>query len=319
MEKLMPQKQAHRRWWLISIIIVVTILVLYAVLALIVNLTKPNGFFRSVIKLIPVPVAMINWQPVWANDLYQQAAGLKQAQAYMTTTTSSSSETDETIFASAFTKSIKDVAASKLLKKNDLKVSVNDVEQSYNNEATQSGSSQTVENSIKRVYGWSPALFKKYVVRINLIRERLREKFAYSPSFNSAAKTTAGQVLALVKQPGSDFSELAKKYSQDEYATKGGDMGFVSQGTMAKEIEDVAWELNVGQVSDVIQSEYGFHIIKLLAKKSEAGSSQLNLLEIFIGTPTVETAITDYLQKTTIRIFTRGYEWQKSTQQIVAD
>jgi len=62
----------------------------------------------------------------------------------------------------------------------------------------------------------------------------------------------------------SDFAALAKKYSDDEgSAVNGGDLGLVSKGMMVKPFEDSLFALKKGQISDVVRSEFGYHIIKL--------------------------------------------------------
>lgn len=63
---------------------------------------------------------------------------------------------------------------------------------------------------------------------------------------------------------GADFAVLAKKYSNDEgSAVNGGDLGLVSKGMMVKVFEETLFDLNKGQVSEIVRTEFGYHIIKL--------------------------------------------------------
>ena len=78
------------------------------------------------------------------------------------------------------------------------------------------------------------------------------------------------QAEALLKQikGGGDFAELAKKNSQDPgSAQKGGDLGWVSRGQMVKNFEDSVFTLKPNEISNVVTTEYGFHIIQVLEKQ----------------------------------------------------
>jgi peptidyl-prolyl cis-trans isomerase D len=78
------------------------------------------------------------------------------------------------------------------------------------------------------------------------------------------------QAEALLKQikAGGDFAELAKKNSQDPgSAPKGGDLGWVSRGQMVKNFEDAVFTLKPNEISNVVTTEYGFHIIQVLEKQ----------------------------------------------------
>src|SRR5437588_72686 len=77
----------------------------------------------------------------------------------------------------------------------------------------------------------------------------------------------AEDVLRQAKK-GAKFEELAKKYSEDSTKDKGGDLGWVGQNQMAPELEKAAFGLGVGQVSELIRTPYGFHIIKVLEKET---------------------------------------------------
>jgi peptidyl-prolyl cis-trans isomerase C len=68
---------------------------------------------------------------------------------------------------------------------------------------------------------------------------------------------------------GKDFAALAKQHSQDPgSAPKGGDLGFFQQGQMVGPFNEVAFTLAPGQVSDLVETEFGFHIIKVAEKQA---------------------------------------------------
>ncbi len=76
----------------------------------------------------------------------------------------------------------------------------------------------------------------------------------------------AKEVQAQLKA-GGNFEELAKKSSVDSSSAKGGDLGWFGKGSMVPAFEKAALALREGQVSDVVKSDFGFHIIKLTGKR----------------------------------------------------
>ena len=84
-----------------------------------------------------------------------------------------------------------------------------------------------------------------------------------------AAKARADELLQVVRKSPDSFAELAKKNSQDTgSATNGGDLDFFARGAMVKPFEDAAFAMKKGDISEVVESDFGYHIIKLTDVKT---------------------------------------------------
>src|SRR5580765_3461747 len=91
---------------------------------------------------------------------------------------------------------------------------------------------------------------------------------------DDAAVKTRAEALLKQAQSGADFAELAKKNSEDEgTAPKGGDLDFFGRGRMVPEFDTAVFALEPGQMSDLVKTQYGYHIIKMTDKKPGAVKS----------------------------------------------
>jgi peptidyl-prolyl cis-trans isomerase C len=84
----------------------------------------------------------------------------------------------------------------------------------------------------------------------------------------AAAKARAEEALKAVKA-GRDFAAVAREYSQDGSAQHGGDLNYITRGQTAPAFENAAFALKVGEISDVVESPFGFHIIKVTDRRPE--------------------------------------------------
>jgi peptidyl-prolyl cis-trans isomerase D len=114
----------------------------------------------------------------------------------------------------------------------------------------------------------------------------------------AAKKTLANEVLAKVKA-GEDFATLARQYSEDPGTKEeGGDLGWVSRGQMGTAaFEDPTFALQPGQVSDVVETEFGFHVIKMNERESAQRRPLEEVREEIIGDLLSEKAALDRQNK----------------------
>ena len=82
------------------------------------------------------------------------------------------------------------------------------------------------------------------------------------------AKTRAEELLAQVRKAPDSFADVARKSSDDTgSAANGGDLDFFGRGAMVKPFEDAAFSMKPGEISNLVESDFGFHIIKLVATR----------------------------------------------------
>ncbi len=93
-----------------------------------------------------------------------------------------------------------------------------------------------------------------------------------APAEKAKAKAKAEDVLGQIKKNPKQFEELATKYSQDpESAKKGGDLGAFGRGMMVKPFDDAVFSMKVNEISGIVESDFGYHIIKLTKVIGEGG------------------------------------------------
>jgi len=115
--------------------------------------------------------------------------------------------------------------------------------------------------------------------RISITDEEMKAYFEENKdSFAEEEKVKASHILVedektakeLVEKlaAGKDFAELAKEYSTDEASSEsGGDLGLFGRGEMVQEFEDAVFALEIGELSEPVKTEHGYHIIKLVEKQ----------------------------------------------------
>jgi peptidyl-prolyl cis-trans isomerase C len=92
------------------------------------------------------------------------------------------------------------------------------------------------------------------------------------PKAEAAEKAEARKKIEGIRKrlkKGEDFSALAKELSQCPSAAKGGDLGYFRRGQMVKPFEEVAFSLKPGELSDIVETKFGYHVIKVADKKPQ--------------------------------------------------
>ncbi|MCG6877976.1 MAG: peptidylprolyl isomerase [Deltaproteobacteria bacterium] len=124
------------------------------------------------------------------------------------------------------------------------------------------------EAEVKAYYDSHPQFFKQpEKVKASHILIKVK------PDATEAEKAEAMKKIDKAQEKlkkGDDFAEVAKTSSEGPSASKGGDLGYFGRGQMVKPFEDVAFSLEPGKVSDVVKTQFGYHLIKVVDKKPES-------------------------------------------------
>lgn len=319
----------QRKKWGITIVVISVVVVLIVGLTLIGIGIYSKGWnsslINSITEVIPFPAAKLDSKYISYADYnmeYQTLDHYYQAQAaefpdYF--------ELPESNLLQKMTLSrmLEENIVNKLAEQYNITVSQEEVDAEFQLIIDQATSEQEVIDTLSNLYNWTPAQFKEKVLGPYQVRTKLQEALSAVADLNAEQRTIAENVLAQVQAGDKTFEELAQEYSEDGTAEVGGDLGFFGAGEMVGPFEDAAFALEVGEVSGVVATQFGFHIIKLeerIPADEEAGTGEVvRARHILIRGATVENLIQESAEQADISIFLSGLFWEPSCARVLLD
>lgn len=205
-----------------------------------------------------------------------------------------------------------DTVVEQLVQKFRITVADSELEEQLNGIAEAQGSRDDVKSLLQSLYGWDEAQFKEKVLLPYLSLQKLEKILTDNGTLNGNAKQRAEDVLAKVKEAKTPFEDLAKQFSEDTTASVGGDLGFFGKGEMVKEFEDAVLALKPGETSELVKSQYGYHIIKLIEKTTDpAKGEQFHAQQVLIKTRSIDDYVNEQIANAKVRVFLPGFFWDK--------
>ncbi len=248
-----------------------------------------NGFTRSVERIVPLPVAVVNWHPVTLADYRQRLEAFQKAMTY-------NQEFDFNDPANAeVVKQQSDALIQRLIdmkieeqaaREFGVSVSAEDIEKEFTNIALQTQvATSSLDTLLMDVYGWSRSQFIEEIVKPQVLERKLQGHLAKDEQINNEAYTAAREVRSKILS-GEEFSDLAEQYSDDPGSSEtGGDLGWNPKGSFVPEFEDAAEKLQPGDTSEIIATQFGLHIIQVLGRAvGEDGVERTHTRHILFAT-----------------------------------
>lgn len=270
---------SRRGWVVIGGTILGLLIIFLAVFAILIyKYNSDSRIVQIVADIVPYPAERVNGSLVSYGDYLFEVNSIKH---YYLSQTDASGKPAINFTTADGKKKLKqlqtqelqqlqqEAIVNQLASKYKVSVSNSDVQAQVDQITKSAGGSAKVKDVLNKYYGWTVDDLKKKI-RQQLLEQKVSTAVTGDTSLNAAAKSKADGILKQAQAPGADFAALAKKYSQDSSAANGGDLGFFSRGQMVKPFSDAAFATKPGQIyPKIVQSQYGFHIIKVNAVKTD--------------------------------------------------
>lgn len=265
---------------------------------------------KAVAQVVPYPVMQVNNGFVSYNDYlfeveanklaYQNNAKLNNQPA-VDFASADGKKLLTQIKQHAIDKLKSDALVAQLAREKKVTVTDKQVDELVNQLYQRYGGKDTLLKTLNQIYGWDFNDLKG-VLRKQLLAQNLQDKVTSDSSVDAAAKAKSQDILKQIKA-GGDFAELAKKNSQASDAASGGDLGFFTKGQLPDNEQAAAEALQPGQVSDIIKTDFGYEILKVIEKKDDGS---IHAQHILIKTLDFNSYFSDQMKKAKVHTYIKA-------------
>lgn len=265
----------------------------------------------QVLRVLPLPAVTTNGTVITMHSYIGDLATLRYyfANNPAATADGSTKPDDQELKKIILNRLVYDTILRQAVDERKIVVSAADLDGQLKSIAQQSGKTDLTD-VLQKLYGMTPDQFKQKILLPYLWFQKYDTAVGADESLNASVKTKAEQVLAEVKKGDAPFEDLAKSNSEDTTATSGGDLGFISKGQMVQPFEDAAFAMKVGEVSDLVKTEFGYHIIKVVEKKTDKDAGeQVHVKHILLKTKNADDLLQERMASARIHVFLKGYVW----------
>ncbi len=284
---------------------------------------------RGVERVLPLPAAIINWthfvsiadlkRNLEATRNFYENQDFASIGVRIDFTTEDGRKKLKLWEATLLDKLIEDEVVYILADRAGIEITDAQVHARVKQELDRYGKGRVVQKNIRRLWGFTMKDFEERIVKPQIYREAL-EQYAQKHYDTTAMRQKALEAHTALDK-GMDFVVAVKTYSESpEAAEDGGNAGWFSYDDLAPEIADKVFNLDVGAYSDVIETDNGFHIVKVEDRHTDTQGTKVLLRHIIIFKPTFAQWLDDQMRAFTVYIPLSAYTWNTETRHVdIAD
>ncbi len=277
--------------WVLLGVLSTLVLVCLIGMGVVVSQARNVSYNPTIVKgatILRVAAAEVNGDKILYSDYIQDMETLKKF--YAAQGAEFPPVADKDISDMTISRLVANKLIAQISKQHNVEVTQADVDAKKQELLQQFTNEDEVNAELQKNYGWNFDTYVEKVIRPLILEQKLQDTFNSStdPMFanfqleevrarhilfstsdktDDEAKKQAEDVLARLKK-GDDFEALAKEFGTDGTKDVGGDLGWFSREQMVKEFSDAAFLLEKGQLSELVKSEFGYHIIRVDDKRT---------------------------------------------------
>lgn len=283
-----------------------------------------SKIMQKTIRLVPYPVAMVGGKFITGRRLLTNLASVQKfyenqdfskVGMRVDFSTADGKKRLEMKGGEIFSKLIDDTVIQAEAQKKGISLTPDIIDQEVDRMLKEYGTGETLKNDLEKLYGWKLNDFKENIVKPDLYREKLASYIQENDPTFVAAKKKIGAAQSDLKN-GMSFTDAVKKHSEGESVKDFGALGWFSADQMLPEVAVPAFQLNIGQQSEIIRSGVGYHIVRVEDKKVEDGVNMVKVSQIFVRTKLFSDWLAEVERSYHIALFSREFRWNSQSQSV---
>lgn len=281
------EKLKKNKIWIFVAIAAGAIFVFLLVLVLgVYKFNWSNRFFVSATRIIPFPAVyvrgagVITVNSIKANDAairkFYESQDFEKLGMRVDFSTDQGKKRLQVKEKDIINKMIENNVIENLAQKRGISLTDAAVKLELENNIQQFGNKENLMSDLARLYGWTIDDFEREVVKPEMYSEKLADIYANNLD-TSAEQAKIKLLYDQVTSKKEDFAKVAKEGSDGQSAQNGGDLGWSTKDQLIQQVADKALSMKTGDISEPVESPLGFHILKLMEKKTENGEDMLHI------------------------------------------